>query len=121
MKYIISENKINKILDSMFISRYGNELIMITNDDDGYVFFFDEEGGKPFELNQGGTLWVNDYPFLKQLKRLFGLKESDEIDNFFRNYFLEKYGVNVKIVGSEGGYSKEGDSDDDVPWLDNEY
>jgi hypothetical protein len=117
MKYIILENRLNKLLDNLFIDRYGQELTKIVGED-GYTYFFDDEEKRPFELNLAGTLWVNDFPFLNQIKRLFSLKNSNETDKFFKEYFEEKYGVDVKRVNSEGGYSKPGDYEGDIdPWL----
>ena len=132
MKYIISESRFNNILDKLFIDRYGSILVK-DEQPDGYVVFFDEHRpfskdkdqpfahrGVPFELNSGGTLWANDYIFFKKIKNLFGLKTSDEINELFRNYFEDRYGVKVKIVSSEGGYSLPGDDLDYAdPWLDN--
>ena len=121
MKYIISENRLNKLLDNLFTNRYGQELTKVV-EDDGYIIFLDDEQKKPFDLNLGGTLWVNDYPFFKQVKRLLGLRGTDAVDEVFKNYFLKKYDVNVERVSSEGGYSKLGDAEGDIdPWLDNEF
>lgn len=117
MRYIISESRLNNFLDKLFIERYGDNLNKIVNDS-GYTYFFDSDGGKPFELNQGGTLWANDFPFLLQIKRLFGLKNSKETTKFFKAYFDKKFGVDVRLVSSEGGYSKPGDYENDIdPWL----
>jgi hypothetical protein len=123
MKYIITESRFNNILDKLFIDRYGS-IPVKDEHPDGYVNFWDgrpfSEKSIPFEMNSGGTLWVNDYTFLKKVKNLFGLKTSDEVNELFRNYFEDRYGVKVKVVSSEGGYSLPGDDLDYAdPWLDN--
>ena len=132
MKYIITESRFNSVLDKFFIDRYGS-LLVKDNQPDGYVVFFDEhqpfskyndqpfaQRGAPFELNVAGTLWANDYTFLKKIKNYFGLKTSDEVNELFKSYFEDRYGVKVKTVASEGGYSLPGDDlDYDDPWLDN--
>ena len=122
MKYIITESRFNNILDKLFIDRYGSILVKDERPD-GYVNFWDgrpfSEKSIPFEMNSGGTLWVNDYTFLKKVKNLFGLKRM-EVNELFKNYFEDRYGVKVKIVSSEGGYSLPGDDLDYAdPWLDN--
>lgn len=120
MRYIINESRLNKLIDNLFANRYGDSLTKKI-DSEGYIFFYDEFKKKPYELNQAGTLWVNDYPFLRQVKRLIGLKGAKAVDEVFKNYFLEKYDVNVERVNSEGGYSKLGDPERDIdPWFDNE-
>lgn len=121
MKYIITESRFNSVLDKFFIDRYGS-LLVKDNQPDGYVVFFDEhrpfskyndqpfaQRGAPFELNVAGTLWANDYTFLKKIKNYFGLKTSDEVNELFKSYFEDRYGVKVKTVASEGGYSLPGD------------
>ena len=123
MKYIIAESKFNNILDKLFIHRYGS-LLVKNEHPDGYVVFWDSQPFSkkniPFELNVGGTLWANDYTFFKNIKNLFGLKTSDEVDELFKNYFEDRYGVNVKMVSSEGGYHLPGDDLDYAdPWFDN--
>jgi hypothetical protein len=132
MKYIIAESKFNGLLDKLFIDRYGS-LLVKDEQPDGYIVFFDEhrpfskneeqpfsQRGVPFELNTAGTLWVNDYTFLKKVKNLFGLKPM-EVNELFKNYFEDRYDVKVKTVASEGGYNLPGDDLDYAdPWLDNE-
>ena len=134
MKYIITESRFNSVLDKFFIDRYGS-LLVKDNQPDGYVVFFDEhrpfskdkdqpfaQRGVPFELNVAGTLWANDYTFLKKIKNYFGLKTSDEVNELFKSYFEDRYGVKVKTVASEGGYHLPGDDLDYAdPWLDNEW
>jgi hypothetical protein len=133
MKYIIAESRFNNILDKLFINRYGSILVK-EDQPDGYIVFYDEhqpysknkeqpfsQRGVPFELNTGGNLWVNDYIFFRRIKHLFGLKTSDEVNELFKNYFKDRYGVEVKMVSSEGGYHQPGDDLDYAdPWLDNE-
>jgi hypothetical protein len=61
-----------------------------------------------------------DYTFLKKVKNLFGLKPM-EVNELFKNYFEDRYGVKVKTVASEGGYNLPSDDLDYAdPWLDNE-
>jgi hypothetical protein len=122
MKYIITESRFNDLLDKLFIDRYG-DLLVKDERPDGYIIFWDgrphSEKGVPFELNAGGNLWVNDYTFLKKIKTLFGLKNM-EVNELFKNYFEDRYGVEVKMVSSEGGYNLPGDDFDYAdPWLDN--
>lgn len=132
MKYIIAESRFNNILDKLFINRYGSILVK-EDQPDGYIVFYDEnqpyskneeqpfsQRGVPFELNIGGNLWVNDYVFFKRIRNLFGLS-TIEVNELLKNYFEEKYGVEVKMVSSEGGYHLPGDDLDYAdPWLDNE-
>jgi hypothetical protein len=123
MNYIITENRLVNLLDKLFIDRYGS-LPVKDEHPDGYVNFWDgrpfSEKGIPFELNSAGTLWVNDYTFLKKVKNLFGLKPM-EVNELFKNYFEDRYDVKVKTVSSEGGYNLSGDDlDYGDPWLDNE-
>ena len=117
MKYIITENRIHNLVDKFFIKRYGGLLRKEVNDED-YTYFYDLENDKPFEMNMGGTLWVGDYILYKQIRSVFGFSKK-EVDEFFKNYFNDRYDVNVKMVASEGGYNRGGDDLDDAdPWLD---
>lgn len=120
MKYIINESRLPDLIDKLFIKRY-NGLLKKEKDNSDYIRFFDVDGGKPFELNQGGTLWINDYIFLKKLRNIFGLEKIEEVLDFFKNYFEDKYDVNVKFVASEGGYSRYGDDLDEAdPYWNND-
>jgi len=45
---------------------------------------------------------------------------ESRFNNILDKLFIDRYGVKVKIVSSEGGYSLPGDDlDYDDPWLDN--
>lgn len=119
---LTEDSKLNSVLDKLFIDRYGS--LLVKDERDEYVIFWDgrtfSEKGIPFELNSAGTLWVNDYSFLKKVKNLFGLKPM-EANELFKNYFEDRYGVEVKRISSEGGYNLPGDDlDYGDPWLDNE-
>lgn len=117
MKYIITENRLHNLVDKFFIKRYGGLLRKEVTDDD-YTYFYDLENGRPFEMNSGGTLWVGDYILYKQIRSILGFN-SKEVDEFLKNYFNERYDVDVKMVASEGGYDRVGDDLDDAdPWLD---
>lgn len=118
MKYIITENRLYNLVDKFFIKRYGGLLRKEVNNED-YTYFYDLENGKPFEMNMGGTLWVGDYILYKQIRSILGFDTSKEVDEFFKNYFNDRYDVDVKRVASEGGYHRDGDDLDDAdPWMD---
>ena len=118
MKYIITENELNKLLDKFFIERYGDSLEKNVLSD-GYIEFLDPEGLRPFEVNLAGTIWVNDYPFLKYLRKILSLNK-EESEKILIDYFQDRYEIDGKRVNSEGGYSKVSDSENDLdPWLDN--
>ena len=118
MKYIITESRIYNIIDRIFLDRYGAPLDL--DEWDNYKWFKDKDGGSPFELNDAGTLWVNDYTMYRNLRSLFGFN-NDETDELLKNYFRDNFDVVVNSVGSEGGYSKIDDIPDyGDPWLDND-
>lgn len=118
MKYVITENRLHNLVDKFFIKRYGGLLRKEVNDEN-YTYFYDLENGKPFEMNMGGTLWVGDYTLYRQIRSILGFNNSEEVDEFFKNYFKDRYDVDVKRVASEGGYHREGDDLDYAdPWMD---
>lgn len=118
MKYIITENRLHNLVDKFFIKRYGGLLRKEVNDEN-YTYFYDLENGKPFEMNMGGTLWVGDYTLYRQIRSVLGFNNSEEVDEFFKNYFNDRYDVDIKRVASEGGYHREGDDLDYAdPWMD---
>ena len=117
MKIIINESSLHRLVDKIFIKRYDG-ILRKEKDNEDYIRFYDIDGGKPFDLNQGGTLWVNDYIFLQKLRIIFGLETDKEITELLKNYFEDRYDVNVKYVASEGGYHRDGDDLEDDPWMD---
>lgn len=116
MKYIIREDKLDRVLDKLFIQRYGAPLKKEVLED-GYIDFYDPEGLRPYEVNLAGTIWVNDYPFLLFIRKILGLNK-DESERVLIDYFKDRYEIDGKRVNSEGGYSKPGDPESDLdPWL----
>ena len=126
MKYIIKENRVLDLIDVLFKDRYGDVLEM--DEDDGYLYFYQPSGrrgqgnNEPFERNAWGKLWVNDYVMYKKIRSLLGLTNK-ETKEYLKNYFEEKYGVEIKDISTEDSlFMLPGDSEDEAdPWFDTDY
>ena len=121
MNYIITESKLNNVLDKLFIKRYGS-LLVKNEQPDGYVVFSDgqpySKENNPFELNVAGNLWINDYTFFKNIKDLIGFETSLGAKELIKRYFQDRYGVKVTMVSIGSGYHHpDNDPDDDDSWL----
>jgi hypothetical protein len=126
MKYIITESRLNNVLDKLFIKRYGS-LLVKDEKPDGYVVFLDGlpsyKENNPFELNVAGNLWINDYTFFKSIKDLIGFETSLGAKELIKRYFQDRYGVKVTMVSIASGYRHpdntpdDNDDDDDDSWL----
>ena len=101
MKYIITESKLDSVVNKYMNSYYGD--IEMTVDDDGYIYFFTEkdidiEGYRKriAHRNRYGTLWVG-YNFFSRMVDLFGTNVGMSI----KRYYEDKFGIEVKQVNIE--------------------
>lgn len=98
MKYIITESRLNDIIESYLSSELGNlKLIKRREDTDWYV----NQSGRPIVI-------VSKYSFkdilslrrdiYDNLEKMFGLDTTDDIQAHLKKYFYTKWGLPVDMV-----------------------
>ena len=107
MKYIITESRLNDIIESYLSSELGNlNLVQRRDDTDWYV----NQSGRPIVIISKGSF--KDILSLRRdiynnLERMFGLDTTDDIQAHLKKYFYTKWGLPVDMVytyspGNEG-------------------
>ena len=107
MKYIITESRLNDIIESYLNSELGNlKLIQRREDTDWYV----NQSGRPIVIISKGSF--KDILSLRRdvydnLEKMFGLDTTDDIQGHLRKYFYTKWGLPIDTVytyspGNEG-------------------
>ena len=98
MKYIITESRLNDIIESYLSSELGNlKLIKRREDTDWYV----NQSGRPIVIVSKGSF--KDILSLRRdiydnLEKMFGLDTTDDIQAHLKKYFYTKWGLPVDIV-----------------------
>ena len=107
MKYIITESRLNDIIESYLSSELGNlNLVQRREDTDWYV----NQSGRPIVIiSKGG---FKDILSLRRdiydnLEKMFGLDTTDDVQAHLRKYFYTKWGLPIDTVytyssGNEG-------------------
>lgn len=122
MKIILSESKLNKVVDRVFKKFYGDDLVMVDSDGDNYLVFLpkkileelmskDEHSKIPLvniskiHRNAWGNLFFDETEILFDLISVFGVKEN-ELDELILNYFREKYKTYFKKISYNISYDE---------------
>lgn len=98
MKYIITESRLNDIIESYLSSELGDLKLVKKKDNlDWYV----NRSGEPLVIITKGSF--KDYLVLRRdiydnLENMFGLDTTDDIQANLRKYFHMKWGLPVEIV-----------------------
>ena len=98
MKYIITESRLNDIIESYLSSELGDLKLVKKKDNlDWYV----NRSGEPLVIITKGSF--KDYLVLRReiydnLENMFGLDTTDDIQANLRKYFYMKWGLPVEIV-----------------------
>ena len=98
MKYIITESRLNDIIESYLSSELGNlKLIKRREDTDWYV----NQSGRPIVI-------ISKYSFkdiislrrdiYDNLEKMFGLDTTDDVQAHLKKYFYTKWGLPVDMV-----------------------
>jgi hypothetical protein len=102
MKYIITESRLNDIIESYLSSELGNlNLVQRREDTDWYV----NQSGRPIVIISKGSF--KDILSLRRdiydnLEKMFGLDTTDDIQAHLRKYFYTKWGIPVDIIYTYG-------------------
>jgi hypothetical protein len=107
MKVIITESRLNDIIESYLNSELGNlKLVERREDTDWYV----NQSGRPIVIISKGSF--KDILSLRRdvydnLEKMFGLDTTDDIQAHLRKYFYTKWGLPIDTVytyspGNEG-------------------
>ena len=107
MKYIITESRLNDIIESYLNSELGNlNLVQRREDTDWYV----NQSGRPIVIISKGSF--KDILSLRRdiydnLEKMFGLDTTDDVQAQLRKYFYTKWGLPIDTVytyssGNEG-------------------
>ena len=107
MKYIITESRLNDIIESYLSSELGNlNLVQRREDTDWYV----NQSGRPIVIISKGSF--KDILSLRRdiydnLEKMFGLDTTDDVQAHLRKYFYTKWGLPIDTVytyssGNEG-------------------
>jgi hypothetical protein len=98
MKYIITESRLNDIIESYLSSELGNlNLVKYKDDLDWYV----NESGHPLVIISKGI--SKDILALRgdiydNMENMFGLDTTDDTQAHLRKYFYTKWGLPVDVV-----------------------
>ena len=98
MKYIITESRLNDIIENYLNSELGDlKLVQIREDTDWYV----DQSGHPLVINSKYN--SKDILSLRRdiygnLEKMFGLDTTDDIQRHLKKYFYTKWGLLVDIV-----------------------
>jgi hypothetical protein len=102
MKYIITESRLNDIIESYLNSELGDlKLVERREDTDWYV----NQSGRPIVIISKGSF--KDILSLRRdvydnLEKMFGLDTTDDIQAHLRKYFYTKWGIPVDIIYTYG-------------------
>jgi hypothetical protein len=98
MKYIITESRLNDIIESYLNSELGDlKLVERREDTDWYV----NQSGRPIVIISKGSF--KDILSLRRdvydnLEKMFGLDTTDDIQAHLRKYFYTKWGLPIDTV-----------------------
>ena len=98
MKYIITESRLNDIIESYLSSELGNlNLVQRREDTDWYV----NQSGRPIVIISKGSF--KDILSLRRdiydnLEKMFGLDTTDDVQAHLRKYFYTKWGLPTEII-----------------------
>lgn len=98
MKYIITESRLNDIIESYLSYELGNlNLVQRREDTDWYV----NQSGRPIVIISKGNF--KDILSLRRdiydnLEKMFGLDTTDDIQAHLKKYFYTKWGLPVDMV-----------------------
>jgi hypothetical protein len=98
MKYIITESRLNDIIESYLNSELGNlNLVQRREDTDWYV----NQSGRPIVIISKGSF--KDILSLRRdiydnLEKMFGLDTTDDVQAHLRKYFYTKWGLPIDTV-----------------------
>ena len=99
MKYIITESRLNDIIESYLSSELGDlKLVQRREDTDWYV----NQSGRPIVIISKGS-FGNDILSLRRdiydnLEKMFGLDTTDDIQVHLKKYFNTKWEIPVNVV-----------------------
>ena len=98
MKYIITESRLNDIIENYLNSELGDlNLVQRRDDTDWYV----NQSGRPIVIiSKGG---FKDILSLRRdiydnLEKMFGLDTTDDVQAHLKKYFYTKWGLPVDMV-----------------------
>lgn len=101
MKYIISENRLTEFIRNYLETFVANKVVVNT---DSFVVisepvYGDEENWADYMEydHTDGRLWINR-SFLENFMNLFGFSDKKSAQDFIKDWFENKFGVNVKFV-----------------------
>jgi hypothetical protein len=98
MKYIITESRLNDIIESYLNSELGN-LKLVKKDED--TEWYTNASGNPIVIINHGIfkgLLVLRRDIYDNLEKMFGLDTTDTIQSHLRKYFYTKWGIDVDII-----------------------
>jgi hypothetical protein len=103
MKYIITESRLNDIIESYLSSELGNlNLVQRREDTDWYV----NQSGRPIVIisksSFGKDILSLRRDIYDNLEKMFGLDTTDDIQAHLRKYFYTKWGIPVDIIYTYG-------------------
>ena len=98
MKYIITESRLNDIIENYLNSELGDlNLVQRREDTDWYV----NQSGRPIVIISKGSF--KDILSLRRdiydnLEKMFGLDTTDDVQAHLRKYFYTKWGLPIDTV-----------------------
>lgn len=102
MKYIITESRLNDIIESYLNSELGDLKLVNRHDNrNGKTDWYVNKSGEPLVIISNNSF--KDIVMLRRdiynnLENMFGLDTTDDIQGHLRKYFYTKWGLPTEII-----------------------
>lgn len=101
MKYVITESRLSNVIQKYLDSKLGdlNEVEGTDEYGDKETWFVNKSGA-PYVIRFGpwDDIYAVSRNIYESVEKTFGLTTTEDIQNEFKKYFLEKWGVKVNAV-----------------------
>jgi len=99
MKYIITESRLNDIIESYLNSELGD--LKLINKNEGHDDWYINKSGEPLVIISHGSF--KDIIMLRRdiynnLESMFGLDTTDDIQGHLRKYFYTEWGLPTDVI-----------------------
>ena len=101
MKYVITESRLSNVIQKYLDSKLGDlEEVETLNEDGDIDTWFVNKSGAPYVIRFGpwDDIYAVSRNIYESVEKTFGLTTTEDIQNEFKKYFLEKWGVKVNAV-----------------------
>lgn len=101
MKYVITESRLSNVIQKYLDSKLGDLNEVEGTDEYGdKETWFVNKSGIPYvkRFGQWDDVYAVSRNIYNNVEKMFGLTTTEDIQNEFKKYFIEKWGVKTRIV-----------------------